>query len=367
MGADGSPVVSSIDQDGLLLHVGVFKTGTTALQDALRHSSKVLDPARVMYRGPHSWQFRPLRELAAARDPRWASLVKDVAGHGGRAMVSSENLCGCDDAEAESVLDQLGANRSTRVLLTVRSLAALLPSTWQQFLKRGMSASYADWLAGVVADAPTGSGAFWRRNDFPAQVSRWGNLVGRENVVVVVSDKTDPNRLLRVTENLLALDHDSLHFRENSRKNESLSFSAAELLRRINETSHATLTREQYRRLVRLGMFPATSQADSASDPRIPVPAPVAAEMARIGTNQAEYLVNCGAQIVGDLSLLASPPSTTAPNADPPTHVAVDSAAAAVSGALLAAHRFEKAPSAADSRRVRSQWHRIKRRLSRRH
>ncbi|MCH9718244.1 MAG: hypothetical protein K0U60_00045 [Actinomycetia bacterium] len=363
MGADSESLVMPIAENGLLLHVGVFKTGTTALQDALRHSSEVLAPADVLYRGPHSWRFQPLRELAATQNPSWTSLVGDVVAHQGRAMVSSENLCGCDDAEARSVVDQLGAGRSTRVLLTVRSLAALLPSTWQQFLKRGMSTPYADWLAEVLADAPAGRGAFWRRNDFVTQVRRWGDLVGTANVTVVVSDKAEPNRLLRVTERLLALAEDSLHFREDSRKNESLSFPAAELLRLVNEATHETLTRDYYRNLVRLGMFPATSRADSASDPRIPVPQPVAEEMTRLGSEQAEQLAGSGAQIVGDLSLLASKPSLVAPDAAPPVSIALSSAAAAVSGALLATERLGN--PAPDSQRVDSQWRRIKRRLSR--
>ena len=106
----------------------------------------------------------------------------------------------------------LGGQRPVRILITVRALAELLPSTWQQLLKRGMSQPYDEWVAKVVADAPAGTGLFWRRNNFPAQVRRWGDLVGGGNVTVVVSDKRQPDRLLRVTEQLLALPHQSLQF-----------------------------------------------------------------------------------------------------------------------------------------------------------
>lgn len=50
----------------LLLHIGVFKSGTTALQATLRRSSGILQSAGVLYRGPNSWALKPLRRLRVA-------------------------------------------------------------------------------------------------------------------------------------------------------------------------------------------------------------------------------------------------------------------------------------------------------------
>ena len=64
MGLQVSPMVEPIPDDGLLLHIGVFKTGTTALQETLRYSTETLSANGVLYRGPASWKWSPLRRWA---------------------------------------------------------------------------------------------------------------------------------------------------------------------------------------------------------------------------------------------------------------------------------------------------------------
>ncbi len=355
----GPAAVAPIPADGLLLHIGVFKTGTTALQETLRHSPGVLTASDVLYRGPHSWQFAPLRNLARAGAPQWESLVGEVAAHTGRAVVSSENLCGCSDDEAATVVAALGGQRPVRILITVRALAELLPSTWQQLLKRGMSHPYDEWVAKVVADAPAGDGLFWRRNNFPEQVRRWGDLVGGSNVTVVVSDKRQPDRLLRVTEQLLALPEQSLQFTAEGKSNESLSHAEAELLRRVNAATFGKLGEADYHRLVRLGVFPAMHRAQQAKAAPIPLPAGAADEMGRIGREQAEVLRAAAATIVGDIDDLGRTGGQSGEDAASPSSISIDTAAAAVIGALIAATRTRSTgPAPAHQPRPgrRSRW-----------
>ena len=339
MGLQVSPMVEPIPDDGLLLHIGVFKTGTTALQETLRYSTETLSANGILYRGPASWKWSPLRELASTGGSVWRSLVDDVAAHRGRVVVSSENLCGCDDDEAAHILQQLGGDRPVRILLTVRGIAELLPSTWQQFLKRRMSQPFDEWVAEVLAHSETGEGVFWRRNDFPRQVRRWGSLVGAGQVTVVVSEKSEPDRLLRLTEQFLSLPSNDLQFHPTGKTNRSLSRNAAELLRRVNQETADLIDGDEYRRLVRLGVFPAIHKVDQPGIAPILL-APAAAEKASaIGARQAEELRLSGAHVVGDLSVLARAADMNSSLGESATDIPLDLATAGIVGALGAKSR----------------------------
>ena len=218
--------------------------------------------------------------------------------------------------------------------MTVRGIAELLPSTWQQFLKRRMSQPFDEWVAEVLAHSETGEGVFWRRNDFPRQVRRWGSLVGAGQVTVVVSEKSEPDRLLRLTEQFLSLPSNDLQFHPTGKTNRSLSRNAAELLRRVNQETADLIDGEEYRRLVRLGVFPAIHKVDQPGVAPIRL-APAAAEKASaIGARQAEELRLSDAHIVGDLSVLARAADVTDSAGDSVTDIPLDVATAGLVGAL---------------------------------
>lgn len=330
-----------IPDNGLLLHVGVFKTGTTALQEALRAVEPALSEAGILYRGPASWQWKTLLGLMNANKPGgpWQQMEQAVQGHSGRVMVSSENLCGATPAEAESVVAKLGTDRPVTVMVTVRSLSGLLASTWQQLLKRGMYQPFEEWLHEVFDNPGSPEVLFWRRNDFPAQLRKWGALVGEENVVIAVSDKNFPNRNLEIVEDMLLLPRGTVQLRPDTRSNRSMSFAEAELLRRLNEDLEGKLTRDSYRKLVRLGAFPAMYKADTGADEPIPLPKWAGDAAAEIGAAQAQELIGSRAVIVGDIAALgAGKWDIDGPVPDPST-INMDTAVAAINGALLASQR----------------------------
>lgn len=333
----------SIPSDGLLLHIGVFKTGTTALQEALRAANPELEQAGVLFRGPASWKWEGLLGLMHENTPggSWQELEQAVHAHPDRVMVSSENLCGASDPEAKTVIKRLGKGRRVTVLITVRSLSGLLASTWQQLLKRGISRPFDDWLHDVLDNPGSVEQSFWRRNDFPAQVRRWGGLVGEENVVVAVSDKAFPTRNLEIVEDMLDIPRGTVQLKPDTRSNRSMSFAEAELLRRVNEDVKGELSRENYRRLVRLGVFPSMYRTETGSDEPIPLPRWAAESAAAIGNEQAEVLSRSDAVIVGDITALGSGSWTVDGDIVDPTTVNMDTAVAAVTGALHAFQREE--------------------------
>lgn len=345
-----------IPDDGLLLHVGVFKTGTTALQEALRAADPSLVANGVLYRGPASWEWKTLLGLMNANRPGgpWQQLEQAVNGHTGRAMVSSENLCGATPDEAKNVVERLGAGRPTTVLITIRSLSGLLASTWQQLLKRGMHQSFQSWLEQVFDNVGSPEVQYWRRNDFPAQVRKWGALVGEENVILAVSDKKFPTRNIEIVEDLLTLPRGTVELRADTRSNRSMTFAEAELLRRVNEDLEDRLTRESYRKLVRLGTFPGMYKTDTGADEPIPLPRWAAERASEIGRDQAEQLKQSRAVLIGDVDALADCKWDIDGPVPEPTSINLATAVAAVNGALLASQRDLKRQAHATAGRAAS-------------
>lgn len=339
--SDSLSELPTIPERALLLHIGVFKTGTTALQTTLRRSREILDSNGVLYRGPNSWKVVPLRMLLDEDGAPWAKLEDAVHSASGRVIVSSENMCLFTDAQAHQAVRRLGAGRDVRVLITVRSLAEMLPSTWQQELRNRpkLTGSYEEWLRTTVPD-PDGFGSkFWQCNNFPRLLNRWGGIVGEENVSFVITDKRQPDRILRATEQLLGLTPDVLEFHPSGRINRSRSFEEAELMYRINLATEKTLTHARYLELVKAGVFRTLLTRPEASGTAIPVPAWAANEMADIGRQHAKLLQDSRASILGDINDIAQTKTLVSDSVTPPSAVSMDVAVAAVVGAINAADR----------------------------
>ncbi len=340
------PAVGAIPSDGLLLHVGVFKTGTTALQHALDHAGSRLTDAGVLYRGPSSWVPRStnLLDLMIADEPdgSWRRLIADISAHRGRVMVSSEVLSTAVPKQCAKVVKKLGQRRPVTVLVGVRPLSGLLASTWQQFLKRGFDQPFEEWLTRVFDDVSGEDNKFWLRNDFPAQVRRWGRVVGVENVVVVMTDKSAPTRTPELVEDLLGLGRGTVVLDDSLATNPAMSFAQAELLRQVNEELGDGFSADSYRRLIRMGVYPAMSKAATGVGEPIPLPRWAAAAAAERGRQQAEALASSGAVLVGDMGALSRSTWDVDGPVPSPQTIDLDSAAGAVLGAVLAGKRGKR-------------------------
>ena len=122
-----------------LLHIGLMKTGTTALQRAASARRQTLLRHGVRYPGRlynHRQAALALMNRGSrfARDERladaWDALLDEIDQESDRKIwISNEFICGCDDRAAVQFLADLGAR--THVVVTLRSVAATLPSLWQ--------------------------------------------------------------------------------------------------------------------------------------------------------------------------------------------------------------------------------------------
>ena len=133
--------IAPIGNGEVLLHVGVHKTGTTALQVALSDSRALLEEHGVRYPGKGQYHHKAI--LAGAERPygwrgngaritpkkHWNRLLKEV-DYPGRVIISSEFLDDVKPEVAARIVEQLGGTDRVSVAVTLRSIGSILPSAW---------------------------------------------------------------------------------------------------------------------------------------------------------------------------------------------------------------------------------------------
>ncbi|GAA1539731.1 hypothetical protein GCM10009788_48210 [Nocardioides humi] len=89
--------------------------------------------------------------------------------------------------------------------MTLRPVAEILPSSWQQALRRGGAEPLETWLEGVLEPGHPHHEAM-RRYAPETILAEWGSRFGEERLVFVCGDKTDRMLNHRVFESLLGID-----------------------------------------------------------------------------------------------------------------------------------------------------------------
>lgn len=334
--------------DGVrLVHIGPHKTGTTTIQGAFHLARETLAEHGVVYGGPGRqpvWAVLAVtggKELYGERPPRptdWTGLVDDVAAAGDRrVLVSSEFFADADDDAARRVVAELGGSRA-HVVVTLRPLARIAASQWQQYVQNGLRLPLDVWLDAIfnkpASKAPTPT--FWQRHRHDELVERWASAVGADNLTVVVADDADPMMLVHSFEALLGLPEGVL-VPEAETTNRSLTHGEAEMLRLLNvEFKRLEWPPQLYARFLRYGsvLQLKTEHKPLPVEPRITLPPWAAERAATIGGEMAAKIEALGVRVVGDLSSLGRMPAGSGDVAPPPV-LSPEAAAQAVFGAIL--------------------------------
>jgi hypothetical protein len=337
----------------VLLHVGPAKTGTTALQSAFHNAREPLAAHGVDYHPRHQAQAALAARAITGTGSRggnagppkdhWDRLVRNMArSQAERLVVSSETFAFADGDTPRLIVDELGGDR-VHVVITLRPLRKIMPSTWQQYVQRGATLSYDEWLAKILDDANTEPvwKNFWTRQDHGRLVQRWVDTVGPDQVTVVVLDERDRDMLLRTFGDMLGVPSGVL-VPVSDRSNRSLTVPEVELLRQLNIEFHNRNWMSMQWPLLgpRGGAAHRMKVGYSPSDdePAIRTPRPALDEAARRGGEAARVIAASGARVVGDLATLASPATAAevAPaEAGPPPRLDPRAAAQAVIGVVL--------------------------------
>jgi hypothetical protein len=337
-----------------LFHIGIPKTGTTAVQSAVAVRRAELAANGVCYPGQSLNHLEPVCAFlgrsfgwtsgGAGVPPRarWSELMAEIRRTSAkRVLISHEFASESTDEQARAFVSELG--EQTYVVITLRSFAALLGSSWQQYVKAGRRKGFEAWLGEVLADRPTGLAAqlFYRRNDQAAIVRRWVAAAGAERVILVVPDKNDPTLLFDAFSSLLGLPSEILRggATETDRgENRSMSWPEVEFLRRLNRAVRGHLDWRHYEVLVRNGAIVRllTSRRPGPREPRVTLPPWAAHRAQQIAERYAEAVAGSGCRIIGNAASLATPGviGDLEPARTVPSDIAVAVAAGLVSASL---------------------------------
>ncbi|MGH3660783.1 MAG: hypothetical protein ACRDTQ_02845 [Micromonosporaceae bacterium] len=349
-----------------VLHIGPHKTGTTAIQGAFNSSRERLAEAGVLY-GAARGERQPIRAaLSLTGRPQmlgeappgrkhWNRLVNQVTGAGDkRVVVSSEFFCEADEEIARTIVDGFGGSPPVHVVVTLRPLAKIVPSQWQQYVQNGFRTPYEDWLNTTFKERkPTA--LFWRRHDQAKQVAKWAAVAGPENVTVIVLDESDPQMLLRTFESMVGLP-DGFLVQDGGQENRSLTYGETELLRRFNlEFKSQPWSETLYAKYVRRGavLRMKTQRKPDPAEAKIITPDWALDQAAEIGADAVRQISSLGVRVVGDISSLGVRPASRGASDEDPVEPLTAAAAHAVIGAIIASGDTYPPDQAVVDRRVR--------------
>jgi hypothetical protein len=335
----------------ILLHIGPYKTGSTALQSALFARREELAAYGVAYPGRWRRLFRQGHALMGWA-PRghevppesvwddFAAEVRAVADRGEqRVCLSTEDFGRLRrHSRSEKIAADLGAER-LHVVAVARAYHRLLPSHWQERVKSHETRSYDAWLHELLEGDETDEAhrSFWTSHDVEWMASMWLDVIGPDRFTLVVTDDTDHSLLPHTVESMLGLPAGMLASDQVS--NASLSRNAVEMLRRLNEEfeRHGWSERD-YTRLVQQGMVPALQEAGRQGDDVGGVPLPSWAQplVAERSARRIKVIESLGVRVVGDLDCLRLPEQPTV-DEPAPGSVSVAAAATALGGVVGAA------------------------------
>ncbi|MTE22736.1 hypothetical protein [Microbacterium sp. ZXX196] len=331
LGTDAPPAGASpllLPPGARLLHIGLPKTGTTALQrTAVRlrgrlASSGVVYPRTLTKRHDHLLPAAALMNKKVADTSgvpgreHWEDLRRRVEeAEDARVWVSHEWISECDDDQARRFRDELGPQ--LHAVVSVRQFGTIVTSTWQEFLKSTMLHDFETWIRYILTDdeAPDAHtrwqvDAFRRRASQGEVVARWARVLGPENVTVVVVDPAHRSQLTDAFEDMLGLPRTMLQAEERgSVSNRSMTVDEASVMLALNrEYDRPNTALERRRGRLPIDLPHALLNRTPGEDERRLLLPRWAAQIADArGAAHADEIEASGVRVVGDLAALRAP------------------------------------------------------------
>lgn len=340
-----------VPDDAIVVHIGLHKTGTTAMQSRFGAARADLRTVGINYPGfgdaHHDMAQALLRWHAHPDQPdleaeqQWRRFAGRVADIPGRVVLSSEFLSRLDAETVQRFVKTLGPDR-VQVVVGVRHLGAVALSAWQQSLKTGHVRTLGQWLRHNFAADDDGrlTGWYWRKQHPSRAVSTWADVVGPDRVFTIISDDSDFGQLPRVFEHLLGLDSGMLGDRPAGMANRSMTAAEARLARAVNAELRGQIEQEHYLRLIRYGMLRRMVENRVRGEQEAPLALPdTAAQLAaREGELVAREIEKSGVHVIGELRNLVDPPKRKLdPDVELTSELPVEAAVQAVVGLVGAA------------------------------
>ena len=316
--------VPKLPDGTVLVHIGPHKTGTTNLQNSMHINRIKLMEQGVYYGAPAERIASNRIARALLRLPfinpdqvveykEWEDQVARIKASGARiAVISGEEFSFCGVKEIRTLLSDLGKNK-VHIVITVRSLAKILPSQWQLDLK-GMHTvdSFDTWLRWVLKPRKLRRIAtllgiphpFWFRHRHDQLVKRWMAEVGIDKVTVVVADDANDQQLFDSFEALFGVIKGTLQ-PDFSKSNPSISVEDAAIIAKVFSTlaeRHLVVNDRKHVRIIRQRLL--TQRPKSAIGAKITIPGWAVDAVHSISQTIYDGLLTSGVRIIGDPSVL---------------------------------------------------------------
>ena len=248
----------------VFLHVGAPKTGTTYLQQVLFHYREELLADGVSYPADsyddHFFAAVDLEDLDFSAAPRpeargaWDRLASRLHTWDGVSVVSHDVFAGATPEQAGRAIASL-APAEVHVVLTARDLGRQLPSHWQEDVKHGQSRTFRQWYDGIVRREPDDWQLrwFWRVEDLPDVLRRWGATLPPErvHVVTVPHPGEHEDSLWPRFASVIGLGPDDLDLDVVSHPNRGLGVAEVALLRSVAAVRDDRLDQRSYEHLIK--------------------------------------------------------------------------------------------------------------------
>jgi len=263
----------------VVLHIGPPKTASTTIQRALHATSPTLRTSGTRTSVAEHEVFQRLYK-SDPKGRQTSSAVKELrrvadsllAPGAERLIVSSEIMAWLDSDSIELVLDAFGRDR-VRVVIGIRSVSRMIPSSWQEQLKYQLKVDFADWLQALFGApsaleskvdhrpnedvkfgpmsriAQSRAERFWHANDQGALARRWSAALSSERVTGFVVDASHPRSTLEDAGAALGLG-DQLTLAAIERENVSLGARSCETLLQLNRSTDRRLVPMRIRQIL---------------------------------------------------------------------------------------------------------------------
>jgi len=300
------------------LHVGTPKSGTSYLQDKVALNRPLLEQQGLEY-----LQTRTGDHFEAALDligDRWAGEEKAARGQWDAIVLETRNAARRDVLVSHEILAGAGPERISRamasfpdhevhIVLTARDLGRQVPAEWQEQIKHRGGRKYAAFLRAMHKNYRRTDSTmwFWRVQDVPRILSRWGADLppGRVHLVTVPQRGAPRGLLWERFAGVIGLDPDA-SYAESKTINASLGGAEVTMLRRLNhELNDPRLPRATYVNWVRETIVKEVLAQRTAMEPAT-VPPERRPAIEAITSEWLTEISESGVDIIGDLEDLRS-------------------------------------------------------------
>jgi hypothetical protein len=306
----------------LIIHPGFHKSGTTALQESFALNRPLLRENGILYppigskahhrvawaltQRPWGWNRR-----GGERTPEkyWDRMSSRINGAKEETVIlSSEFFSEIDGERIRKIRSEI-KGRDIQILFTLRPLAKLLPSSYQQYLKYGITIEYEDWLHAIL-DKPGESKVsptFWKRHSHGKVVARWVDIFGKSNVTLLIVNEAQPTFLFDEINKFLNLPTGSLNAAPSG-SNRSLTMEEISLLLELNRQFPKDRVWDEYEVFVRAGYIRhLTDHVPPAADKaRLLTPQWAVDKANELGKVIQKELLGTGVKIIGDVDSLGN-------------------------------------------------------------